>query len=143
MLRDRNTTAVMARNRLEEVRQINVNEITVRRRLREMDLLSKGPATGPELTRNHRTQRLRYAREHQNWGFEEWSNILFSDESRFCLRSPDGRQRIYRRSGERFLQNHFSTRQSFGGGSVMVWGGINMEARTELVIVNGGTITAD
>lgn len=52
VLRERNTTAVMARNRLEEVRQVPVNEITIRRRLREHGLRSRRPATVPELLRN-------------------------------------------------------------------------------------------
>jgi hypothetical protein len=34
-------------------------------------------------------------------------------------------------------------RISFGGGSIMVWAGISMEARIELVVVNGGAMTAD
>jgi hypothetical protein len=32
---------------------------------------------------------------------------------------------------------------SFGSDSIMVWGGISMEARTELVVVNGGAMTAN
>jgi len=30
----------------------------------------------------------------------DWSKVLFSDESRFCFHSPDGRERIYRRNGD-------------------------------------------
>ncbi|CAH0550957.1 unnamed protein product [Brassicogethes aeneus] len=41
-------------------------------------------------------------------GIDEWKNILFTKEAMFCLKSPDGRQRIYRRTGERFEHNHFS-----------------------------------
>ncbi|RZC42139.1 hypothetical protein BDFB_014302, partial [Asbolus verrucosus] len=48
--------------------------------------------------------RLRFAREHQNWSIEEWGRILFTDESRFCLKSPDGHQRVWRRPSERFAQ---------------------------------------
>ena len=143
VLRDRTTTAVQARSRLEEVRQVAVNEITVRRRLKEYGLRSRRPATGPDLTRAHRVTRLQFARDHQNWGNEEWKNILFSDESRYCLKSPDGRQRIYRRTGERFDEGNFATRLSYGGGSVMVWGGVSMEARTELILLEGGAMNAD
>ncbi|EFA12077.1 Transposable element Tc3 transposase-like Protein [Tribolium castaneum] len=71
------------------------------------------------------------------------SRVLFSDEWRFCLHSPDGRHRIWRRSGERFAQCNIVPRVNFGGGSIMVWGGISLEARTELVIVDRGTMTAD
>lgn len=143
VLRDRRVTSVQMKNELEEVRQVQVSDRTIRRRLFDIGLRARRPATGPELLRNHRVERLRYAREHEYWGNEEWSNILFTDESRFCLRSPDGRERIYRRTGERFFQNHFSPRVSYGGGSVMVWGGVSFEARTDLVIVNRGAMTAD
>lgn len=143
VLRNRDTTAVSARNELQEVRGVAVSERTVRRRLQEYGLSARRPANGPELTREHRVERMRFAREHQDWGIEEWRQILFSDESRFCLRSPDGRQRIWRRTGERFAQCNIVSRRSFGGGSIMVWGGINLDARTELVAKNGGAMTAD
>ncbi|RZC32128.1 HTH Tnp Tc3 2 domain containing protein, partial [Asbolus verrucosus] len=71
-------------------------------RLQKQGLSAKRPAHGPLLTREHRVVRLRFAREHQNWGIEEWGRILFTDESRFCLRSPDSRQRVWRMPGERF-----------------------------------------
>lgn len=37
--------------------------------------------------------------ENTKSGMTQISNVLFSDESRFCLRSPDGRKRIRRRHG--------------------------------------------
>lgn len=143
VLRSRDTTAVEARNGLEEIRGVAVSERTVRRRLVEHGLTARRPANGPALTRAHRVARLRFARQHQHWGNEEWGRVLFTDESRFCLRSPDGRQRVWRRGGERFAQCNIVPKLSHGGGSVMVWGGISIEARTELVIVDRGALTAD
>jgi transposase len=143
VLRNRKTTAVNARNELQEVRGVAVSERTVRRRLVGHNLNARRPANGPQLTRQHRVGRLHFGREHQNWGIEEWGQILFTDESRFCLKSPDGRQRIWRRRGERFAQCNIVPKLNFGGGSIMVWGGISIEARTELVVVNGGAMTAD
>lgn len=142
VLRDRHTSAVEIQNALQRVRQVAVNEITVRRRLHEANLRARRPATGPELLREHRTNRLLFARQHINWNRQDWRQVLFSDESRFCLRSPDGRERVWRRQGERFAQCNFSERVSFGGGSVMVWGGISFDAKTELVFIDGGTLTA-
>ena len=101
-LRNRHTTAVQIRNRLQHVRQINISERTVRRRLGEANLTSRIPATGPELLGRHRIARLQFARNHEYWGENEWGRVLFTDESRFCVRSPDDRERVWRRPQERF-----------------------------------------
>jgi hypothetical protein len=61
---------------------------------------------------------------------------------RFALRSPDGRARVWRRPGERYAPCNFSERLSFNGGSIMVWGGFSWEARTQLVFIERGTLTA-
>jgi transposase len=135
ILKNRDTTAVTALNELQEV-----SERTVRKRLEEHGLSARTPAHWLLLTREHRVARLLIAHEHRNWGIEEWGRILFTDESRFCLRSPDGRQRVWRRTGERVAQCNFVPGTSFGSGSIMVWGDISMEACTELVVVNGGAM---
>jgi transposase len=142
ILRDRQMTAVMIRNRLQEVRQVNVSERTVRRRLAEGNLGSYKPAKGPKLTQNHRRLRLEFARQHQDWTVNHWRRVLFSDESRFCVRSPDGREKVWRRPGERFASCTFSTREPFHGGSIMIWGGISFEAHTDLVLVENGSLNA-
>jgi hypothetical protein len=67
----------------------------------------------------------------------EWANILFTDESRFHLDSGDGRSREYRRVGELYADACVIQRQSFGGDSVIVWGGITAHGRTPLVVVAG------
>jgi hypothetical protein len=67
---------------------------------------------------------------------------MFSDEPRYCLHSSDRRMRVYRRPGERYAQCNMVPTVMFGGGSVMVWGGITLEARTELVVIPRGSITA-
>jgi hypothetical protein len=69
--------------------------------------------------------------------------ILFTDESIFCLRSPDGRQRVWCRTGERVAQCNFVPGVSFSSGSIMVWSGISTDARTELVMVNGKAMAAN
>ena len=67
----------------------------------------------------------------------QWRRVLFTDESRFTLYRADGRRRVYRRRGERFADAFVVERDRFGGGSVMVWGGIAHGIKSQLIIVAG------
>ncbi|XP_044765377.1 uncharacterized protein LOC123321711 [Coccinella septempunctata] len=135
-------TASEARNRLFEVRNISVSLRTIRRRLAERDFRAYRPARVPELATVHRRARLEFAREHINWTSEQWKAVLFTDESRIALRHPDGRQRVYRRRGERFAEGCLVQTVGFEGGSIMVWAGIAYDARTELVVFDRGSVDA-
>ncbi|VEN45185.1 unnamed protein product [Callosobruchus maculatus] len=70
-LRDRHATVIEIRNRLHHVRNTNVSERTIRRKLGEANLLS----TGAELLRRHRVARLQFARNHEHCGENEWGNV--------------------------------------------------------------------
>ena len=72
----------------------------------------------------------------------QWSNILFSDETRITLIGPNGRPRVYRRPNERYSPCTIVETVSFQGGSIMLWGGISYEARTDLLILKRGAINA-
>lgn len=141
-LRDRRATASVLQHDLQRVRGKIVSAVTIRRRLKEAGLNSRRPAVAPQLLPHHRQDRLRFARQHVNWRRQEWRNVLFTDESRVCLRSPDGRERVYRRRNERFADCTISERLSFHGGSVMIWAGISIEGRTNLIFVENGALNA-
>ena len=67
----------------------------------------------------------------------DWANVFFIDESRFNLLHNDGRMCVYRSRGERLKDDCDCQRDYFGGGSVMVWGGVSLNTKTDLVIVPG------
>ncbi|GFU09413.1 hypothetical protein TNCV_143891 [Trichonephila clavipes] len=50
-------------------------------------LYARRPVVCVPLTRQHRTARLQWCREHHNWTEQDWACVLFSDESRFSLSS--------------------------------------------------------
>ncbi|GFU67169.1 transposable element Tcb2 transposase [Trichonephila clavipes] len=62
-------------------------------------LYARRPVVCVPLTRQHRTARLQWCREHHNWTEQDWACVLFSDESRFSLTSDCRRQLIWRESG--------------------------------------------
>ncbi|KAI8434919.1 hypothetical protein MSG28_003393 [Choristoneura fumiferana] len=55
-----------------------------------------------------------------------------------CLNGCDRRGTVCRRPEERFSQCCFSERVAYGGGSVIFWGGISYDGKTELVLVPSG-----
>jgi transposase len=138
--RKRFVTAQHIRNDLQVTTWTVISSRTVLRRLRESNLTHRKPATGPRVNPGHRMARLNFAREHRNWD-REWHNVLFTDDLRFCLTNNDRRNRVFRRPGERYSQCAIHQSDNFGGGSVMVWAGINWTGRTELVVVAGGSMT--
>ncbi|CAH3931880.1 unnamed protein product [Pieris brassicae] len=137
-LRNRSLTGVQVQRELRETRGVAISSWTVRRRLKAATLTSKIPATGLKLTAAHRAARLRFAREYVDWTEDQWRSVLFSDESRVCLHGSDRRRRVYRRPGERYAQCCIAETVAYGGGSCMVWAGISMDAKTELVFIESG-----
>jgi transposase len=142
-LRDRTTTARNLQNNPRRTHQVTISDQTVRNRLREHELRPRRAATRPRLTRQHRVNRLDFAREHLNWTAADWGTVLFTDESRFTLSTNDRRVRVYRRPRTRFIQDHISQLNAYGGGGAMAWGGINSHGRTDLHIVQHGTLNSE
>ena len=134
-LRDRFLPATSSTN-LPQGRR--VSDRTIRRRLRAANLRPRRPYRGPFLTQRHRQEKLRCCQAGLRWRLNvEWSNMLFSDESRFSLYHSDGRARVYRRTGERYADCYMRQHDRCVGGSVMIWAGITRQNRMNLVFVNG------
>ena len=141
-LRNRQSTARGLRNDLQLATGVRVSNQTVRNRLHDDGLDARRPATGPILTVTHRTNRRIFAQDHVGWQLDQWRTVLFTDESRFHVCTCDRRVRVWRRVGERYMDCNIVENDRFGGGSVMFWGGICYDGRTELYRVNGGSLTA-
>ncbi|GFU59716.1 RNase H domain-containing protein [Trichonephila clavipes] len=93
------------------------------------------------LTRQHRTARLQWCREHHNWTEQDWACVLFSDESRFSLSSDCRRQLIWRESGTAYRRENIQEKDRYPTCSIMVWAGIMINGRTRLHVVANGTMT--
>ena len=111
----------------------------VRNRLREFGLRARRPYVGLPLNRARRTRRmvLVTAQAPRRFRMRHWRPVFFTDESRFTLFRADGRRHLYRRRGERFAKACVFERDRYGGGSVMVWGGISHGVKSPLIVVPG------
>lgn len=139
--RQRFTTGKRYRQQWHNACNVTCSVRTVYRRLLKSKLRSHKPLVRIPLSPHHRQLRLQWCRDHLGWN-NEWRNIMFTDESRYVLDFNDGRVRVRRLPTERFLDCCIVEHDRYGGGSLMVWGGISWTGRTDLVRING-TLTAE
>ncbi|GFX84075.1 transposable element Tcb2 transposase [Trichonephila clavipes] len=123
------------------VRRKQISRKTVAKRLRGGGLYARRPVVCVPLTRQHRTARLQWCREHHNWTEQDWACVLFSDESRFSLSSDCRRQLIWRESGTAYRPENIQEKDRYPTCSIMVWAGIMVNGRTRLHVVANGTMT--
>ncbi|GFU50238.1 transposable element Tcb2 transposase [Trichonephila clavipes] len=120
------------------LRKADLPKNTVARRLRGGRLYARRPVVCVPLTRQHRTARLQWCREHHNWTEQDWACVLFSDESRFSLSSDCRRQLIWRESGTAYRPENIQEKDRYPTCSIMVRAGIMINGRTRLHVVANG-----
>ncbi len=77
-------------------------------------------ATKPLLNQRQHQKHLTWAVEKNNWTVAQWSKVLFSDESKFCISFGNQGPRVWRKSGE--AQNPCCLKSSVKfPQSVMIW----------------------
>ena len=135
-LRSRSVSAKQLRECLSRT-GTRVSVQTVRNRLHSAGLRARRPYVGVPLSQRHRQARLAWTRQHRRWTNQQWATVLFTDESRFLLDMLDRRRRVWRRRGERYANYATVEHDRYGGGSLMVWGGISVRSRTELLVLKG------
>ncbi|GFW36593.1 hypothetical protein TNCV_1955931 [Trichonephila clavipes] len=118
--RNRRTTAQQVANQFLAASEKQISRKTVARRLRGGGLYARRPVVCVPLTRQHRTARLQWCREHHNWTEQDWACVLFSDESRFSLSSDCRRQLIWRESGTAYRPENIQEKDRYPTCSIMV-----------------------
>ena len=121
-----------ARDVIKEL-ELKVSENIVRRRLDIAGLICFLAAKKPFISEKNRKARLEFAHAHKNWAIEQWSHILWSDESKFLLASfrwekirkkKKKKKKILVNPKHKRLNSSY-TRTAFkhgGGKGVMDWG---------------------
>lgn len=130
--RNRRSTASDLSRQLSSATGTTVSRQTVYRRLGNIGLYARRPVRCVPLTATHCRLRLCWAREHALWTPQQWSCVMFSDESRFSLHSDSRRTFIWRAPGTRYHQENTIERHRYGGAGWLVWGGIILGSRTDL-----------
>ncbi|GFW41643.1 transposable element Tcb2 transposase [Trichonephila clavipes] len=148
---DRYIQLTARRNRTENAMQLQrqlllatgrrVFSQTVRNRLHEGGLYARRPMVCIPLTPRHHAARRRWAAEHRDWEQHDWSQVLFTDESRFSQECESRRVLVWRDRGTRNNPAFVRERSQYRRAGWMVWGGISIGGRTNLHIIRNGTLT--
>ncbi|GFY01181.1 transposable element Tcb2 transposase [Trichonephila clavipes] len=101
--RHRNMKATLLQQHLRSATGTTVSTQTVRNRLHGVGLYARRPMVCVRLASRHRRDRREWATEHVNWRRNEWSNVLFSDESRFSVHPDNRRIFIWRDRGNLYI----------------------------------------
>ncbi len=67
-----------------------------------------------------RQRRLNWAKQKKNWTVAQWSKVLFSDESKFCISFGNQGPRVWRKGGEAHGPSCLKSSVKFPQ-SVMIW----------------------
>ncbi|KFM64955.1 Transposable element Tc3 transposase, partial [Stegodyphus mimosarum] len=133
---DRSVTSRTIAQHIQSVTHHPVSARTIRRRLQQSGLPARRALPCLALTQNHRRLRRQRCDERRMWT-AEWNEIVFTDESRFCLQHHDGRIRVWRHRGERMLNSCVMHRHTGTAPGIMIWNGIGYHCRTPIVRIAG------
>ncbi|GFU68526.1 HTH_Tnp_Tc3_2 domain-containing protein [Trichonephila clavipes] len=120
--RNRRSTASDLSRQLSSATGMTVSRQTVHRRLGHIGLYAHRPVRCVPLTATHCRLRLTWSREHALWTPQQWSCVMFSDESRFSLQSDSHRTLIWRAPGTRYHQENIIERHCYGGAGRFAFG---------------------
>jgi hypothetical protein len=95
---------------------------TARNRLKSAGFKSRRVIKRPLLADQHRRTRLAWCLARRGWNLRTWREIHWSDESRFLLHVTDGQMWVWTHKNTAYIPRNIQPTDSYGGGSVMVWG---------------------
>ncbi|KAI2652394.1 Transposable element Tc1 transposase [Labeo rohita] len=79
---------------------VKASRATTHRRVTEFGYSCRIPLVKPLLNHRPRQRRLTWAKEKKKWTVAQWSKVLFSDESKFCISFENQGARVWRKGGE-------------------------------------------
>ena len=76
---------------------IDASTSTVRRRLRDANLMGRVARKKPMLTRSHMRRSLEFAKKYKHWKEKNWEQVLWTDEAPFSIFGECGKTYVRRR----------------------------------------------
>ncbi len=103
---------------------VKASRAATHRRVKEFGYSCRIPLVKPLLNHRQRQRRLTWAKEKKIWTVAQWSKVLFSDESKFCISFGNQGPRVWRKGGEAHSPSCMKSSVKFPQ-SVMIWGAMS------------------
>lgn len=115
------STATQITKVLKTSHNIDISRFTVSRVLKSFGYACRIKKKKPRLTPKHKKDRLQWAKVHESWTTDDWSNVIWSDESKFNLLNSDGKEYYWTNRPTELTEDSIKPTMKFGGGGIMVW----------------------
>ena len=135
--RIRLSIVVDATRQLKKDFGIQVSTNTVRRALCRFDLSAQVKEKKPQLSRKNIKDPLEFAMTHQHWTIDDWSRVIFSDESKINRFCSDGMSWCWMHDSEQLSSRTVSQIVNHGGGGIMIWGSMSIHGLGVVCKVEG------
>lgn len=122
---------------VKDLTNITISNETARKILVKRGFKSYVRCKKPYLSSKHMANRRDFCRRFRDLTIDDWSRVVFTDESKFNLHGNDSNKRVWKKPKSPLLPHHIRTVIKFGGGSVMVWGAITRNGVGKLHLIEG------
>ncbi|KAK3554037.1 hypothetical protein QTP70_019150 [Hemibagrus guttatus] len=128
---NRSLMRIVKQNRFKNLRELHkewseagveASRSTTHRRVKEFGYSCRIPLVKPLLNHRQCQRRLTWAKK--NWTVAQWSKVLFSDESKFCISFGNQGPRVWRKGGEAHSPSCLKSSVKFPQ-FVMIWGAMS------------------
>lgn len=121
---------------LKDLLGFDVSLATINRELNDLGYNAYKTIKKPFLSESNMNQRFEFAEEHEDWELEDWSQVIFSDESSFSVLNSDGRSFVWRKEDEIDLPENIQLIEQFPR-TILVWGAISAQGVGPLIRIHG------
>ncbi|KAI2665121.1 Transposable element Tc1 transposase [Labeo rohita] len=103
---------------------VKASRASTHRRVKEFGYSCGIPLVKPLLNHRQCQRRLTWAKQKKKWFVAQWSKVLFSDDSKFCISFGNQGPRVWRKGGEAHSPSCLKSSVKFPQ-SVMIWSAVS------------------
>ena len=123
--------------RFNSLNGISISKSTARRYVKKLKMRSCVAVQKPFLSKGNIAKHITWAHRHRHWSLQEWSRVMFTDESTLTVRPVKNRLRVWRQGGDRLHISNVVPAFKSGRQTISVWGGFSARGRTAMVGATG------